>query len=424
MPDISTFDASGAPGAIRRLVGFRYAVALLVAIAIAALRLFFDVPVRWMPLILALATLVGVNAMLHARIAVQGTVSQRGLLVNFVLEIAALTAILYFVGGATSPLVSVYLLPLTMAANLLARSSTWTLALLTAACYTWLLFAGTPVAEHVHDAGAESKAFSQHLIGMWAVFVVSAGLVAHYVSSLAQSVRERDRRLAQAREDALRNERIVALGTLGAGAAHELGTPLATMSVLAEDMARRHAANAALSADVELMQGQIAHCKTILDALARAAGAERAEASAAEAADAFIARTVDRWQLLRPTVPAAVEWSGSERPSLVSDRTLEQALHNLLNNAADASPGGFEVKGTAGAGEIVIDILDRGPGLSAETEARAGEPFYSTKAPEGGMGIGLFLANATVERFGGRVSLFNRVEGGCCTRVTLPLLAP
>ncbi len=422
MPVLPTTDAIGAPGALRRLAGFRYAVALLVAIAIVCIRIFFDAPVPWMPVVLALAGLVGVNAILHARVAVRGSVSDRELLANFVLEVAALTVLLYFVGGATSPLVSVYLLPLTMAANLLARRGTWMLALLTAGCYTWLLFAGAPVAEHVHDSGAGSKAFSQHLIGMWVVFVVSAGLVAHYVSSLAQSVRDRDRRLAQAREEALRNERIVALGTLGAGAAHELGTPLATMSVLAEDMVHRHAANTGLAADVQLMQDEIARCKTILDALARAAGSERGEESAAEAADAFLARTVDRWQLLRPTVPAAVEWAGGAPPSLVADRTLEQALHNLLNNAADASPGGFEVMGKATSGEVVIDILDQGPGLSDEAMARAGELFYSTKAPEGGMGIGLFLANATIERFGGRVSLFNRAEGGCCTRITLPLL--
>ncbi|MFO1312929.1 MAG: ATP-binding protein [Burkholderiales bacterium] len=423
MPVTPSSDALDAPAALRRLVGFRYAIVLLVAIAIVGLRIAFDTEVPWVRVALALAGLAGVNAILHWRIARRGGVSEPGLLANFVLEVAALTALLYFVGGATSPLVSVYLLPLTMAANLLTRRDTWILAVLTAGCYSLLLFAGLPVAEHAHHADAGSTAFGQHLIGMWVVFVVSAALVAHYVSSLAQSVRDRDRRLARAREDALRNERIVALGTLGAGAAHDLGTPLATMNVLAEDMALRHASNAELAGDVQLLQGEIARCKTILDALARAAGSERGEESAAEAADTFLARTVDRWRLLRPTVPAAVQWSGGAPPSLVADRTLEQALHNLLNNAADASPGGFEVQGKAGAGEVVIDILDRGPGLSEEAMARAGELFYSTKAPEGGMGIGLFLANATVERFGGRVSLFNRAEGGCCTRITLPMLA-
>jgi two-component system sensor histidine kinase RegB len=411
------------PSALRRLVAFRYAVALLVAAAIAGIHIVFDARIPWPPVGAAFGALLLVNVALHWYVRARGNAGETALLVSFVLEIGALTVILYFVGGATSPLVSLYLLPLTMAANLLTRRHTWSLAFLTAACYSLLLVVGVPVAGHVHDAGADSKAFSQHLIGMWVIFVVSAALVAHYVSSLARSVRERDRQLAQAREEALRSERIVALGTLGAGAAHELGTPLSTMSVLAEDMARRHAGNADVASDVDVLQGEIAHCKAILNALARASGSERGEGGAAEAADTFLARTIDRWQLLRPTVPADVHWSGGPAPSLVADRTLEQALLNLLNNAADASPVGFEVKGHADDDAVVIDILDRGPGLSEEARSRAGELYYSTKAPENGMGIGLFLANATVERFGGSVSLSNRADGGCCTRITLPLAA-
>ena len=107
---------------------------------------------------------------------------------------------------------------------------------------------------------------------------------------------------------------------------------------------------------------------------------------------------------------------------MVADRTLEQALHNLLNNAADASPAGFQVTGSSEADNVVIDILDDGPGLTEEAESRAGELFFSTKETQGGMGLGLFLANATIERYGGSVRLSNRPSGGCCTRVTLPYL--
>jgi two-component system sensor histidine kinase RegB len=137
----------------------------------------------------------------------------------------------------------------------------------------------------------------------------------------------------------------------------------------------------------------------------------------------FLERTVDRWQLLRPTVPADVKWTGAIVPALVADQTLEQALISLLNNAADASPDGFDVTAYAGEGAVVIDILDRGPGLTDEVRKRAGELYFSTKGPDGGMGIGLFLANATIERFGGTVSLSNRADGGCCTRITLPQVA-
>jgi two-component system sensor histidine kinase RegB len=421
MANTDSVDPARSPGELRRLVGLRYALAALVAVSILSIRLIFDTPVRWMPVAAGFSALLIVNGALHWYITSGRSVHERGLFANFVLEVAALTALLYFMGGATSPLVSLYLLPLTMAANLLARRHTWALAGLTALCYSVLFFTQATVEPaHVHDAGAQSQRFSEHLVGMWVIFVVSAALVAHYVSSLAQSVRDRDRQLARAREDALRNERIVALGTLGAGAAHELGTPLSTMSVLAEDMAHRFAANAELAADVAVLQGEIRQCKGILNALARAAGSHRAEGGGREAADVFLERTVVRWQLLRPTVHADVRWTGAPAPPLLADETLEQAFINLLNNAADASPGGFEVMASASDGDVVIDILDRGPGVTEEVGKRAGELYFSTKGPDGGMGIGLFLANATIERFGGSVSLFNRAGGGCCTRVMLP----
>src|SRR5262249_11586111 len=274
-----------------------------------------------------------------------------------------------------------------------------------------------------HHGDPQATHFGLHVWGMWVIFIVSAGLVAHYVSSLAQSLRERDRQLAHAREEALRNERIVALGTLGAGAAHELGTPLATMSVLAEDMARRHRDDAELANDVVDLQAEIAQCKRILSALTETTGSTRGEGGSAQPADQFLERTVDHWQLMRPDTRATLSWKEpSPAPSLVADRTLEQALSSLLNNAADASPEGFEVVGRTDGSNVVIDILDHGPGLTPEVQAPAGELFFSTKA-EDGMGIGLFLANATIKRFGGSVRLFNRSGGGACTSVTLPFLA-
>lgn len=410
--------------ALRRLVGFRVAVAGLVLVSVLGIRLCFDITIRWVPVGVAFAALLVVNGMLHWRISGRQVVAEPELFANLVLEVLALTAILALVGGSTSPLASLYLLPLTVAANLLNRRHTWALAALTTLCYSLLFALGSDAGTHVHGGDGEAKAFSQHLFGMWFVFVFSAALVAHYVSSLATAVRERDRKLARAREEALRNERIVALGTLGAGAAHDLGTPLTTIGILAEDLARRHAGIADVASDLALLQNEVARCKGILSALTQATGAMRGEGGSAQAADTFLHHVIDRWLLLRPTIPADVRWIGTAAPALVVDQTLEQALLNLLNNAADASPAGFELTGHAEGDEVVIDIADHGQGLTEEVERRVGELYFTTKAPDRGMGIGFFLANATIERFGGSVSLFNSAVGGCCTRVKLPVARP
>jgi two-component system, sensor histidine kinase RegB len=407
--------------ALRRLIGLRYVIVALLAVAIVFAKVVLGTAIQWTMVAAGLGLLLLVNMAIHRRVARQRSVSERELFTTFIIEVFALTGVLWTMGGSASPLVSLYLLPLTVAANLLRRRHTWIVALVTALCYSALIAFDVPVDEHDH--AAVSTQFSQHVLGMWAIFVVSAALVAHYVSSLAQSLRERDRQLAQAREEGLRNERIVALGMQSAGAAHELSTPLASISVLAEDMARRHTHDPELADDVALLQGEVARCKQILNALAARAGSTSDEGEGMQSPEAFIRATLERWQLVRPVTPAVLRWVGtSPSPCLPVDRTLEQALHNLLDNAADASPAGFDVAGTTDAGKVVIDILDQGPGLSAEVQARVGEPFFTTKGPDGGMGVGIFLANATIERFGGSVHWFNRPGGGCCTRITLPCL--
>ena len=413
-----------APDALRRVIGLRYVVAALLALAVLTIRFIVGSPVPWMLVSAVLLALLAVNVVVHWRVFADQTVSEKQLFANFVVEVLALTGVLYFLGGSTSPLASLYLLPVTVAANLLTLRHTWLVTLLTALCYLLLLVLNTPLDPHLHDSEPHVMQSTQHIVGHGVIFIVSAALVAHYVSSLAQSLRDRDGQLAHAREEALRNERIVALGTLSAGAAHELGTPLATMSVLAEDMGRRHHSHAELASDVADLQTEIAHCKRILNALTQATGSTRGGGGGAESADRFLERTVERWRLLRPAARVSVKWDDdTPGPLLLADQTLEQAVLNLLNNAADASPDGFEVSGRIHNGHVVIDILDRGPGLTEEAQARAGELFFSTKGSEGGMGIGLFLANATIERFGGSVRLFNRSDGGCCTRIELPSLA-
>jgi two-component system sensor histidine kinase RegB len=143
--------------------------------------------------------------------------------------------------------------------------------------------------------------------------------------------------------------------------------------------------------------------------------------------DEFLRETLERWRLLRPSVSLTEDLSGpTPAPSILTEQTLRQAILNLLNNAADASPESVELDCSWGRDRLRLEIRDRGPGLSDEAELRAGHGFFSTK-PEGeGNGIGLLLAKATLERLGGHLSLQGRAGGGVCTLLELPLdgLAP
>ncbi|MGH8670485.1 MAG: ATP-binding protein [Burkholderiales bacterium] len=385
-----------------------------VALAYAGRVLEMAVPLA--PIVLIMSLLGLWNFVTWRRLVQPREATNAELFSQLVVDVAALTALLYFSGGATNPFISLYLLPLTLAAAALPSRYTWGMAMLTAACYTLLMSHYRPLPFHHGDANA----FELHLLGMWVTFAMSAALIAFFVNRIAATVRERDRTLAAMREETLRNERIVALGTFAAGAAHQLGTPLSTMAVIAKELEHEHRDLPKLVEDVRCMRDQIDRCKRILTGLLTCAGQPQAQNRQRVSVDAYLEDVVEAWQLVRPVVTVKRDWEGRKpAPKIIPEPTLAQAIMNLLNNAADASSDSIEVVGRWNARELAIDIRDQGSGLTNDSAAKAGQLFFSTK--ENGLGIGIFLANATVERLGGTVRLFNRPGGGACTRVTLPL---
>ena len=139
-----------------------------------------------------------------------------------------------------------------------------------------------------------------------------------------------------------------------------------------------------------------------------------------QAADQFIAEVLNEWQLLRPT--AKYHYNSNEpMPNIRVDVNLRAALMNLLNNAADASELAIEITTRYDDENLIVQISDDGPGLSEEVTLKAGSAFFTTKTEGRGRGLGLFLANATVERMGGTVRLYNRDGGGAATELSLPI---
>jgi two-component system sensor histidine kinase RegB len=255
---------------------------------------------------------------------------------------------------------------------------------------------------------------------MWLIFVASAALIAWFVARMAAAIRSRDLELAAAREEFLRNERVIALGSLAAGAAHELGTPLATMAILAGELGRNADLGPETQEDLALLREQVEHCKGIITGLAARAGQTRAEGGGAIDLDRWLEQVIARWRQLRPHAEAKVSLHGTApAPRVVGEATLEQALLNLFNNAADAGGGEVEIEATWDAVQLRLEVRDRGPGFDESVLLAAGRAFVTTR--EEGTGIGLFLAHAAVERLGGRIVLANRDGGGAATRVELPL---
>lgn len=391
---------------LERIVMMRNIAILGQILVIAFVHRVLSIPLPLIPMGTAIGFFLLLNFATKYRLSIPRPVSEPEFFFQIVLDIAELTALLYFSGGSTNPFVSLYLIPVVISAASLPWRYTWTTAAATAACYTLLM---------THFEPLHNQTFMLHVYAMWATFVFSTLIIALFVVKMSESIRERDRLLAKAREESLRGERIVALGTLAAGAAHELGTPLATMSLVCEEIESEYPA---LKQDLSILSSQIENCKRILTRLIASAGEARAEGGTMEKADVFVESLLDEWRIIRPAATVSFEKAEGDAPEILAERTLSQAIMNLLNNAADASPEKVEVELGWKGSEVMIEIRDRGDGLSAEIAAQAGEPFFSTK--EEGFGIGLFLANASIERMGGHVHLHNREGGGAVTRVLIP----
>lgn len=380
------------------------------------------------PFLVSVSVLLAVAIAVQLRLRAAWPVTRAEFVANLVADIVLLGTSIYFAGGAANPMVALLMLPLIAAAIVLPQAHTWAIMALAVGCYGLLLATNPSLANrHEDQFTIVLSASDQHLAGMWVSFSLTAAVVALLLTRMAQSLRERDSALARLREEALRDERIVALGTLAAGAAHQLGTPLGNVLMIADELERRYAGDGAARAELADLRGEIRRCKGILGDVVAAAGGARAEGGRLQPADAYLEALRDSWHLVRPAVRASFVWVGTRpAPMVFAEQALAQALVNLLDNAADAAPGeAVEVEGRCVGGALQIEIRDRGPGITPELQAKAGDVFFTReRSPNNmGLGIGLFLANATIERAGGSVRLTNREGGGALTQVTVPLTA-
>ncbi len=409
-PDSTLLSTLPARALLGRLLAVR--VSLIAGWAAGILWLHWGLAIR-MPLlpmaaVLVLMALFSLSTAWRLRLDVPAT--QMEFLAHLLADLTAFAVLVFFSGGATNPFVSLMLVPVIIAAISLRPRWVWLLAAVAGGYYALLLFVYQPLA--IADPVA---AYGMHLGGMWFNFLISATLIAFFVTRMHAALRARDQELADLREKQLRDERIVALGTQAALAAHELATPLATIQTTAHELAAEFANDPDIGADCRLLEKQAQACKRILTQLAARA---QDTPPAAQPLDAWLAALIERWQVLRPDARITSQLPLGAREFTPPDG-LEQAILNVLNNAADASPDAVEFDAETEADALVIDIADRGPGLTPEQKAQAGRVLFSGK-PGRGWGMGLALTHATLERLGGSLTPTEREGGGTRVRIRLP----
>lgn len=365
------------------------------------------------------------NIQVWRRLSRLNPVSNNEIFRNLLVDIAALTVILYYAGGATNPFITLFIFPIIISVTVLPARFAWLLAAITIASYSFLMRFYVPM-EMGHMAMGHGqmmdKEFNLHIVGMWLAFALSAGLIAHFVFKMGSTIRFQEEQLIKAREKALIDRQIIELGTLAASTAHELGTPLGTMNLLTTEL-KKELSNAStqVRGDLDLLKQQIDRCKDALANLSASAGSINISGGTLSTVADYLSKVLESWQEVRPDIKIKTLWQETDlKTCILDDRTLTQAIMNILDNAADVSPLDVEWEAMWDTQQLVMEVRDRGAGLSEDLKQKLGKQPIGQH--EHGMGLGLFLSHAIVERFGGSVNLFNREGGGITTQIVVPLV--
>jgi len=406
---------------VKRLVYVRLLaiVGEMVMVGVAVLGLAMHLPVLMLSMVIG--THVLINLFAWWRLRSGAVIGAKEVLLQLCLDVLVLTVLLYLTGGASNPFVSLLLLPLVISATILPKRHVWSMAVFVMLAYGLLMFDYQAMSQMESHVGSHAgKDFNWHVTGMWFGFLLAVAMIVFFVLRMAESLRERDRVLAEARESALRDEQLVALGTLAAGAAHELGTPLSTMAVLTQELEQEYSQDQDLRQRLGILRQQVERCKDTLSMISASSGQLRAEGGGRIALDQFLQTVVADWRLMRPGAQLDFAAAGEQpAPIIISEKGLSQALITFLDNAADSSPDAVEMHCQWRARQLQVEIADRGAGMPDEYIQQVGKVPFTTKAE--GHGLGLLLAHAIIQRLDGSVEVSARPGGGTIVKLNLDL---
>ncbi len=373
------------------------------------------------PLLGAIAILVTVNLASKPLVKRRTAITNGELTAALLFDVIVLGWQLHFSGGLANPFASLFLLQVVLGAILLRPASSWGVAAAAMIALGVLSLDPQPLtlpSDHHGDA------LSLYLKGSLVAFALIAVLLVAFVTRISRNLRESDASLAAIRQRAAEEDHIVRMGLLASGAAHELGTPLSSLSVLIGDWRRipRLADDGELQADIEDMDAAVKRCKSIVSGILMSAGEARGIAPRVTSMRAFLDDIVAEWRASR--LPGIVDYDDrfGEDIAIVSDPALRQVIGNVIDNAAEMSPEWIGISAAREQDALILSVTDSGPGFAPDMLTGFGQPYRSTKGKPGG-GLGLFLLVNVLRKMGGEASAENLPQGGARVRISLPLSA-
>lgn len=350
-------------------------------------------------------------------------VTERELLAQLLVDIAALSALLYFTGGAVNPFAACYLLLVLYASVALPQRLAWSVAVVCMLSFAGLHLLRVPLQLSDPASADRTLNYSAH----FAIYLALAALVAGCGVRLSEMRRLYLARAAVDAQKEARERYLVGLAALSAGTAHQMSTPLSTMALVVGDLREGgEVPPPDWKQSIDVLWSQIQICRRSLEAMAHSADVERMGNIQSVRAEQFVLDVAERFRALRPEARLELQCARlDESLTLASDPTLPQAMLNFLGNAADASPQSVRMRARL-KGELLlaIEVLDRGPGIPPALRERIGNGLLTTKESGRGSGAGVLIGRAAVERFGGTIQISDRRGGGTRVQIELPLFRP
>ena len=325
-----------------------------------------------------------------------------------------LTLLLYLTGGLVNPFAVLILAPAVVSASVLSRTSTIGLGLLTGASITLLALVHLPLPWP--EGPFEPPQL--YLLGIWLALALGTVFITAFVGSLSKAARRMSDALAATHLALAREHRVASLGALAAAAAHELGSPLATIALASKELARELPEGSPLRADVDLLIGQTARCRDILAELGRAPAAMGGLPFAELPLSALVEAAAEPHRspgvaLVLDAAPAEEAPEDAPEPLVKRSSEMMHGLGNLIQNAIQFARREVVVRQRWDLASVTIEVMDDGPGFPPALLQRLGEPYLSSRAGSGlHMGLGIFITQNLLERTGAAFVFSNRPEGG------------
>ncbi len=390
----------------------------IVGQVLALLFVHFGIGFR-LPLISCLLV-VGVSAALNIALFLiypsAKRLSERGAAGYLGFDLAQLAALLYLTGGVENPFALLILVPVTISATILSLRSTVLLGLQA------FMLIGVLALWHLPlpwDDGGLTLPFT-YKMGVFVALVLGMLFIAAYAWQVAEEARRMSDALAATQMALAREQQVSALGGLAAAAAHELGSPLGTIAVVAKELSREIEPDDPLAEDINLLLSQAQRCREILTRISRKPAEQGDDEAFADLGIAnLLTMAAEPWRRAGVTFTVQLK-GGGEAPNLPRRPEIVQGLSNLFQNAMEFARSEVVAEVDWDAERIRVDILDDGPGMNVDILSALGEPYTTSRPEAGGMGLGVFISMNLLRRSGASIGFSNRRGGGAQVRVTWP----